>query len=478
MVRKVAGEIGKPAQDGKEQEEDKRKGKKKNKRKKVKVESLKQLNLNAAGLDIGAAEIYAAVPEEQTEESVRKFDTFTADLNALAEWLEECGVETVAMESTSVYWIPVYEILEARGFELYLVNARHVKNVTGRKTDVLDCQWLQQLHTYGLLRGSFRPSQEICELRTFLRHRDTLLRYRAGHIQHMQKSLNLMNLHLTNVISDITGVTGMKIIRAIVAGERNPNTLSQYRDPNCKNSEAVIAKSLEGNYQSDHLFTLQQALELYDIYTDKLRVCDAQLEQLYSDFAPRVDIEEHPLPSLQKKQHGKKKNQPDYDLRSYLYQMAGVDLTAIDGLDVLTVQSILSEVGTDMRKWQSVKHFTSWLGLAPVNDVSGGKVLRTGTKTVKSRANLAFRQAAMGASKSKSALGSFYRRIRAKHGPGVAIVATAHKIARIFYVMLKQQREYISPDTSAYEAKQQQRAINNLKRKAAKLGLAVVPAGA
>lgn len=276
MVRKVAGEIGKPAQDGKEQEEDKRKGKKKNKRKKVKLERLKQLNQNAAGLDIGAAEIYAAVPDGQAEESVRKFDTFTADRNALAEWREECGVETVAMESTSVYWIPVYEILEARGFELSLVNARHVKNVTGRKTDVLDCQWLQQLHTYGLLRGSFRPSQESCELRTFLRHRDTLLRYRAGHIQHRQKSLNLMNLPLTNVISDITGVMGMKIIRAIVAGERHPNPLSQYRDPNCKNSEEVIAKSLEGNYQSDHLFPLQQALELYDIYTDKLRVCDAQ----------------------------------------------------------------------------------------------------------------------------------------------------------------------------------------------------------
>ena len=449
--------------------------KEKNKRKIVKLESLKQLNLNAAGLDIGAAEIYAAVPEGRDEISVRRFDTFTADLNALADWLEACGVDTVAMESTSVYWIPVYEILEKRGFELYLVNARQVKNVTGRKTDILDCQWLQQLHTYGLLRGSFRPSQEICELRTLLRHRGNLIRWRAAHIQHMQKALNLMNLHLTNVISDITGVTGMKIVRAIVAGERSPKVLAQYRDSNCKNSEEVIAKSLAGNYSSEHLFVLQQALELYDIYTAKIRVCDAEIEQLYGEFDPQVDIVEKPL-QAPKKPRRKNKNAPEYDLRTYLYQMTGVDLTAIDGLEVLTIQTIISEVGTDMSKWKSVKHFTSWLGLAPENDISGGKVLRRSTKKVKSRANLAFRQAAMGASRGQSALGVFYRRIRARHGPGVAIVATAHKIARIFYVMLRERREYISPDPADYEAKQKERAIKHLKWKAAKLGLQVSPA--
>jgi len=440
----------------------------------VKLESLKQLNLNAAGLDIGAAEIYAAVPEDRAEESVQRFETFTADLNALADWLEGCGVDTVAMESTSVYWIPVYEILEKRGFELYLVNARQVKNVNGRKTDILDCQWLQQLHTYGLLRGSFRPSQEICELRTLLRHRGNLIRWRAAHIQHMQKALNLMNLHLTNVISDITGVTGMKIVRAIVAGERDLQVLAQYRDPNCKNSEEVIAKSLEGNYSSEHLFVLQQALELYDIYTAKISACDAEIEQLYGEFEPQVDLIEKPLPP--KKNRRKNKNAPEYDLRTYLYQMTGVDLTAIDGLEVLTVRTIISEVGTDMSKWKSVKHFTSWLGLAPENEISAGKVLRTGTKKVKSRANLAFRQAAMGASRGQSVLGVFYRRIRAKHGPGVAIVATAHKIARIFYAMLKDRREYVSPDTTVYDAKQKERAIKHLKRKAAKLGLQVVPA--
>jgi transposase len=442
-------------------------------RKVVKLESLKQLNLNAAGLDIGAAEIYAAVPEDCAEPSVRSFATFTADLQALADWLATCGIETVAMESTSVYWIPVYEILEARGFELYLVNAQQVKHVPGRKSDVLDCQWLQQLHTYGLLRGSFRPSQAICEVRTILRHRSNLIEYRAGHIQHMQKALNLMNLHLTNVISDITGVTGMKIVRAIVAGERDPQVLAQHRDPNCKNSEEVIAKSLVGNYRAEHLFVLRQALELYDIYTAKIRGCDAELEQLYSGFTPQIDLVAHPLQPLPPKKR-KPKNAPSYDLRSSLYQLTGVDLTAIDGLDVLTIQSIVAEVGTDMSRWKSVKHFASWLGFAPENEISGGQVLRTGTKKVKSRANLAFRQAAMGVSRGQSALSAFYRRIRAKHGPGVAIVATAHKIARIFYVMLKERRAYISPDTTAYEAQQKERAIKHLQRKAAKLGLQVV----
>lgn len=453
-----------------------RRRKKKGKQRRiVKLESLKQLNLNAAGLDIGAAEIYAAVPEDRAEASVRRFETFTADLKELADWLEACGVDTVAMESTSVYWVPVYEILEERGFELYLVNARQVKNVTGRKTDILDCQWLQQLHTYGLLRGSFRPSQEICELRTLLRHRGNLIRWRAVHIQHMQKALNLMNVHLTNVISDITGVTGLKIVRAIVAGERDPKVLAQYRDPNCKNSEEVIAKSLEGNYTTEHLFVLQQALELYETYTAKMSACDAEIERLYLQFEPQVDLVEKPLKAPEKPRR-KNKNAPDYDLRTYLYQMTGVDLTAIDGLEVLTVQTIISEVGTDMSKWKSVKHFTSWLGLAPENQISAGKILRTSTKKVKSPANLAFRQAAMGVSRGQSVLGAFYRRLRARHGPMVAIVATAHKIARIFYAMLKNRREYISPDTTAYEAKQKERAVKHLKRKAAKFGLKVMPA--
>lgn len=449
--------------------------KKKGKRRRiVKLDSLKQLNLNAAGLDIGAAEIYAAIPEDRGEVAVRRFETFTADLNELADWLEACEINTVAMESTSVYWIPVYEILEQRGFELYLVNAQQVKNVTGRKTDVLDCQWVQQLHTYGLLRGSFRPSQEICELRALLRHRGNLIRWRAVHIQHMQKALNLMNLHLTNVISDITGLTGMKIVRAIVAGERDPKVLAQYRDPNCKNSEEVIAKSLEGNYTAHDLFVLQQALELYDTYTAKMRACDIEIEHLYLQFTPEVDLAEKPL-QAPKKPRRKNKNAPDYDLRTYLYQMTGVDLTAIDGLEVLTVQTIISEVGTDMSKWKSVKHFTSWLGLAPENEISGGKLLRTRTKKVKSRANLAFRQAAMGVSRGQSVLSVFYRRIRARHGPMVAVVATAHKIARIFYAMLKDRRGYISPDTTAYDAKQKERAIKHLKRKAASLGLKVMP---
>lgn len=436
----------------------------------VKVESLKQLNLEAAGLDIGSEEIWAAVPEERDEKWVRCFGTYTADLNMLADWLEACGIETVAMESTSVYWIPIYEILEKRGMALYLVNAHHVKNVTGRKSDIEDCQWIQQLHTYGLLRGSFRPDEEVVVLRSYLRHRDNLIRHRSAHIQHMQKALDLMNVRLTNVISDITGVTGMKIIRAIVAGQQDPKTLAQFRDPNCKKSEEEIALALEGHYKEEHLYALKDALDLYDFYTKLLKNCDAQIEALYSTFEPKIDSEQFPLPSVPKPRG----NCPDFDLRTYLYQMAGVDLTAIDGLNVITVQTILSEVGTDMTRWPTVKHFTSWLGLAPQNSISGGKLLRSTTKKVKNRAALAFRQAAMGVAKGKSHLGHYYRRMRAKSGPGVANVATAHKIARIFYVMLSTGQPYLPPDGAELEARNKQKAIASLARKAAKLGLEIV----
>jgi transposase len=279
------------------QAEPKAKAKKKNQKKSkkiVKVESLKQLNLNAAGLDVGAAEIWACVPEGRGPEAVRVFQTFTPDLQALADWLEACGIDTVAMESTGIYWIPVFEILEARGFEVYLVNAQHVKNVAGRKTDLLDCQWVQQLHTYGLLQASFRPQDEIVALRAYTRHRANLIRYRSAHIQHMQKALHLMNVQLTNVLSDITGLTGMTIIRAIVAGEHDPLTLARYRDPRCASSEAEIAKALTGNYRPEHLFALQQALELYDFYNDQIKACDAQIERMYADFEPQIDLAVQP----------------------------------------------------------------------------------------------------------------------------------------------------------------------------------------
>jgi len=444
-------------------------------KKAVTLDSLKQINLNAAGLDIGSAEIWAAVPEGRDEESsVRVFQTFTVDLYGLAEWLSACGVETVAMESTGIYWIPVYEILESRGFEVYLVNARHIKNVSSKKTDVLDCQWIQQLHTYGLLQASFRPEEEMVPLRAYVRHRANLIQARSAHIQHMQKALQLMNLQLVNVISDITGETGLKIIRAIVAGERDPLKLAQYRDRRCANSEAVIAKSLQGNYRPEHIFALKQALELYDFYNQQIKACDQQIKQTYANFTPKVDLSEKPL---SKPRRRRRKHEPEYDLRSYLYQMTGVDLTEIDGLNAVSVQEIISEIGLDMSKWPTVKHFTSWLGLAPNNKITGGKVVGRATQKVKNRAAQALRMAAQSVSHSDSALGGYYRRMRAKHGAPKAITATAHKIARLIYFILKKQVAYNDPGAEYYEEQYRERTITNLKRKAKKLGLEVIEIG-
>jgi transposase len=379
------------------------------------------------------------------------------------------------MESTGVYWIPIYEILEARGFEVYLVNARHLKNVPGKKTDVLDCQWIQQLHTYGLLRASFRPDNEMVALRSYLRQRDNLIRYRSAHIQHMQKALQQMNLKLTNVLTDITGQTGLQILRAIVVGEHDPIALAQYRDPRCKSTQAEIAKSLTGHYKAEHLFALQQALEGYDFYTEQLRVCDGEIEGKYQAFKPQVDIETEPLPPPAKKPR-RQATHPDYDLRTYLYQLTGVDLTRIDGLDSLSVQTIISEIGLDMTKWPTGKHFASWLGLAPHNAISGGKVLKRRTKQIANRAATALRLAAQSAGRSQSALGGFYRRMRAKHGAPKAITATAHKIARMIYHMLKYRVDYVDPGQDYYEQKYRERIIKNLQRKAQALGMQLVSA--
>ena len=439
----------------------------------VKLDSLKQINLNAAGLDIGAAEIWACVPEDRAEISVRVFETFTVELHRLADWLEQCGIETVAMESTGVYWIPIYEILEARGFEVYLVNARHIKNVPGKKTDVLDCQWVQQLHTYGLLKASFRPEAEMTALRAYIRHRDNLIRYRSVHIQHMQKALHLMNIQLTNVITDITGQTGLQIIRAIVAGQHDPLQLAQYRDGRCRSSEAEIAKALTGHYRPEHLFALKQALELYDFYNQQIQACDTEVELKYAAFKPVIDVETNPLPSVSKRRRSK--NEPQFNLRQSLYQITGIDLTRIDGLEALTVQEIITETGVDMGPWPTVKHFTSWLTLAPHNDISGGKVLKSKTLKSKNRAAQAFRMAAQSVSRSDSALGGFYRRMRAKHGGPKAITATAHKIARIFYHMLKYKQEYKDPGQDYYQQKYQERVVKNLKRKAKALGFDLIP---
>jgi len=438
------------------------------------LDILEQINLNAAGLDLGSEEIFACVPPDRDEQSVRVFPTFTVDLYALADWLQACGIETVAMESTGVYWIPIYDILEARGFEVYLVNARHLKNVSGRKTDILDCQWIQQLHTYGLLRASFRPPEEIRALRELARHRDNLIRYRSNHIQHMQKALELMNVKLTEVVSDITGVTGLDIIRAIVAGERDPHKLARFRQPGCKHSEEEIAKALQGNYKPELVFILQQGLAQYDFYLQQIQECDAKMEKMYAALPPS-DPDSQGSPPLKSKRGKPRKNQANYDLACSLYRIAGVDLVAVDGLDALTVQSIITEIGTDVSAWPTVKHFTSWLGLAPNNEKSGGKILRSRTQKTKNKANLAFRLAAQSLNRSQSANGAFYRRMRAKLGPAKAITATAHRLARIVYFMLKNRTAYVDQGAAYYEQQYRDRTIRNLKRRAKALGMELVP---
>jgi transposase len=409
----------------------------KQQKQKVQINALEQINLNAAGIDIGSEEMYVGIPPGRDEESVRCFPTFTADLQRLADWLKSCQIDTVAMESTGVYWVPLYEILESRGFQVCLVNARHLKNVSGRKTDVLDCQWIQQLHTYGLLKPSFRPPEQIVAIRSMVRQREMLVGYRSAHIQHMQKALTQMNLRLTNVLSDITGVTGMKIIRAILAGERNPSVLAQFRDERCKKTEEEITKSLEGNYKREHVFALKQAVAVYDFYDRQLQECDAELEKMYQEFDPPQDPGTPPPAPRQTK---RRKNQPHFDLAQALHRMTGVDLTQIDGVDALTIQKVLSEIGTDMSKWPTVKHFASWVRLSPNNKITGGKIIHSGVLPTQNRASTALRIAAASLKHSDSALGAYYRRMRARLGVPAPIPATAHKLARIIYFMLSEHK--------------------------------------
>lgn len=456
-----------------------RKRSKKNRRKKwplkvKKIGALEQINLHAGGIDVGDSEIYVAVPEDGDEESVRSFGTFTDDLHDLGRWLKAKNVDTVAMESTGVYWVPLYEVLDTMGIDIFLVDARKVKNVSGRKTDVQDCQWLQQLHTYGLLSRSFVPNKEIRRLRDLLRHRDTLIRYRSSHIQHMQKSLQEMNIKLTNVISDITGTTGMQIIRAIVEGERNPRELAKYRDYRCQKSEEEIAKSLNGHFKDEQLFVLSQSLELYDFYTTKMIAVDKKVESQYIKFAKKVDIKEKPLKKLLRGQRARHKNVPDYDLRSYLYKITGVDLTQVPGLNVLNIQEIISEIGVDMSKWPTMRHFTSWLGVAPNNKITGGKKISSHTKKTSNRANKAFRLAALNTEKTNGALGKFYRKMKLKAGAPQAITATAHKLARIVYVMISKQVEYSEQELERHDKMNKEKIIRSLKRKAANMGFDLV----
>ena len=441
----------------------------------VDFNGLDQINLNAAGLDIGAEEIYACVPVGRDTSQVRCFGTCTADLQEMRAWLIKCGVTTVAMESTGVYWIAPFEVLAEAGLEVYLVNARYIKNVSGRKTDVLDCQWIQQLHMYGLLQASFRPPEEICALRALVRHRDRLIQHRSPHVLHMQKALDEMNLKLTIVVSDITGVTGRCIIEAILAGERRPQVLAAYRQTGCQKSEAEIARALEGHYRDEQLFMLKQALALYDFYTQQIEACDEEIAAKYSAFKPQFDLDAKPLPLPRQRQRPGKGNWPRFDLRSELYKLTGVDLTQIDGVNVLTAQVVLSEIGADVSPWRTVKHFASWLGLCPNNKITGGKVKKRGRRKVHNRVAQALKQAAQSLERSQSALGGCFRRMKAKHGPAIATVAVAHKLARIIYFMLKNKTAYRDIGPEQYDAHYRERQLHNLNRQAARLGYRLEP---
>jgi transposase len=439
------------------------------------------LEPNAAGIDVGAREMFVAVPPGRDKNPVRVFLTFTEDLERLADWLLQCGVTTVALESTGVYWIPLYDILAQRGIRPCLVNARHMKNVPGRRTDWHECQWLQFLHSVGLLRAAFRPEQNICAVRTVLRHRSELVMAASQHVQHMHKALTQMNLQIHHVISDITGVTGLAIVDAILTGQRDAAELAKLRDPHIKVDAETICKSLVGNWRSEHLFTLKQSRELYRTYQQQIVDCDLEIEKMLPKFEPRTDPVDRPLPPDRKRNRAGKKRRkknghphPGFDMRTETYKLFGVDVTQIPGLEENALP-LFSEVGRDMSKWPTAAHFISWLALCPDNDISGGKLLWRGVRTVKNRAGHLFRLAAFSLHHSPTPLGNYLRRMKAKLGPRAATTATAHKIAVIFYTMVKNQVEYDESIWATRDAHREKRLEMKLKRQAKQLGYQLVP---
>jgi transposase len=441
---------------------------------KVRKNILERINLHAAGVDIGANFHFVALGEECTAENVRKFGAFTSDLHRMADWLSEHHVETVVMESTGVYWIPLFQILEQRGLEVKLVNAAHVKNLPGRKSDVSDCQWLQQLHTFGLLNGSFRPKDEICVLRSFLRLRDTLVKDSSSHILRMQKALTQMNVQVHRVISDITGYSGMAIIRAILAGERDPLKLAQMKHHLVKTPTEVIVKALEGDYRAEHLFELQTAVELYDVYQRKIMECGARVEQHLTELEMKTDFAQ-----LMEQKGALKARSASVRLelqrQARLESVCGADLTLVPGLSTVAVQTIIAETGLDMNCWKSEKHFCSWLKLCPDNRISGGKVLSSRAGKSKNRATAMFRLAAQSAMRSETAIGAFIRRIKTRLGAPIAINAGAHKLAKLYYRMLKFGEAYAEQGQTAYEEKYKERLLINLTKRAKEFGFQLTP---
>ena len=431
---------------------------------------LQQLKLDAAGIDIGSQEHYVAVPADRDPEPVRTFGSFTPDLHEMAAWLKQCRIKTVAMESTGVYWIPVFQILESHGFEVILVNPRYAKNVSGRPTDVGDAQWLQQLHTYGLLPASFRPEDSICVLRNYWRQRADLIQCASRHVLHMQKALSQMNVSLHLAISDITGVTGLRILNKILLGQRDPKTLAELRDPRVKCSEETLVKALTGDYRAEHLFALKQAFDLYRVYQEKVTECDRQIAGHMATLESKLAPDAPPMPPSTKHKTKPRRNEPKFDLRGELHRISGVDLTQIDGLDVSTVQTVISEIGTDMSRFPTEKHLGSWLGLSPHPQITGGRVVSSRTRKVVSPAADALRMAAQALNRSDSALGAFYRRLRSRIGPAKANTATAYKLARLIYRGIQYGQNYIDEGARYYDERYRKHILANLVRRAKQMG--------
>ena len=438
------------------------------------------INPDAAGIDVGASEMWVCVPGENEQERVRTFGTDTVELEAIAAWLLQRGVRTVAMESTGVYWIPLFQVLENHGLEVCLVNARHAKNVPGRrKTDRLDCQWLQKLHACGLLSASFRPTAEICRLRTCMRHRTTLVQEQAAQIQRMQKAMREMNVQLDAAVSDVTGVSGMRIIDAIVAGEHDPAILARMADPRVRKTHEQIARRLQGDYRPEHLFVLRQALAAYRFFLEQIQACDREVERYVSEMEQAAGCADVALPAAAAATRKRKAgNVPEYDVRTHLYRLAGVDLTLIPAIGELTAQGLVSETGLDMSRWETVKHFASWLDICPSPKVSGGRVIGQGRRHASNRAAQLFRQAASTLKNSQSWLGSFYRRMRVRIGAAPAVKATAHKLAVIYYHVLSTHTEYRQIEVQQYDQRLRERTLRNLQRRARQLGMDLVPAEA
>lgn len=426
---------------------------------------------NAAGIDIASDVHYVSVPVDRDELPVRHFGSFTENLHEIARWLKQCKIDTVAMESTGIYWVQLYLILEDYGFDVFLVNARHIKNVTGRKSDVLDCQWIQQLHSFGLLNKSFQPKNQIRELRTYMRHRKSLTEAYATQIQLMQKAFEQMNIKLHNVLTDISGKSGQLIIRAILSGERNPEVLAELADKKVKASIEEIKKSLTGNWRNEHVFELKQAYETYLFFKEKISECDIQIEKgltSIESIRPKCDQK------VKTSRGVYTKNRFNFNATNYLINILGIDVTKIFGISEVLAMEIISETGIDMSKWPTKKHFTSWLNLAPNNRISSGKLLKSKKIRKKNKAGQAFLMAAYALQRSDHWLGSFLRRIKSKHGPTVAIKATARKLALIFYEMIKLGNEFNPINTEEYERYFTQKRIKYIKEQAIKYGFQLI----